>query len=127
MASPMLVILTKAGPWLVKQLPKLWPLLLDPNYREKLQQLMKDLLDRSPTRRLRAKVELTATLAERVADQADSEDEKERAQEWRRQARNLVIRLDMPVSGRDAKRAHRQSVEQQLEQLQAEMDRHLTG
>ncbi len=54
-------------------------------------------------------------------------DEKQQAQDWTRQARNLAIRLDMPVVGREAKRSHRQSVQQQLEQLQGEMDKHLTN
>ncbi len=121
----MLAILTKAGPWLVKQLPKLWPLLLEAKNREKLQGVLKDLASNSPARRLRAKVELTATLAERIVEQAEAEDEKQQAHEWTRQARNLAIRLDMPVVGREAKRSHRQSVQQQLEQLQAEMDQYL--
>lgn len=127
MASPILGILTKAGPWVFKQLPKLWPLLLEAKNREKLQEILKDLASNSPIRRLRAKVELTATLAEQMVEQADSEDEKQRAREWSRQARNLTIRLDMPVIGREAKRSHRQSVAQQLEALQADMDQHLAG
>ena len=127
MASPILALVTKAGPWLIKQLPKLWPLLLEAKNREKLQEIVRDLASNSPFRRLRAKVELTATLAERMVEQADSEDERQRAQAWSRQARNLTIRLDMPVIGRVAKRAHRQSVAQQLEELQADMDQHLAS
>jgi hypothetical protein len=76
---------------------------------------------------LRAKVELTATLAERMVAEAESEDEKQRAQAWSRQARNLTIRLDMPVIGREAKRSHRHSIAQQLEELQADMNRYLAG
>lgn len=127
MASSILALLTKAGPWLIKQLPKLWPLLLEAKNRERLQEIAKDLASNSPLRRLRAKVELTATLAERMVEQAESEDERQRAQAWRRQARNLTIRLDMPVIGREAKRSHRKSVAQQLEELQADMDQHLAS
>ena len=127
MASPILALLTKAGPWLIKQLPKLWPLLLEAKNRERLQEIAKDLASNSPLRRLRAKVELTATLAERMVEQADSEDERQRAHAWSRQARNLTIRLDMPVIGREAKRSHRQSVAQQLEELQADMDQNLAS
>jgi hypothetical protein len=127
MASPILALVTKAGPWLIKQLPKLWPLLLETKNREKLQEITKDLASNSPSRRLRAKVELTATLAERMVAEAESEDEKQRAQAWSRQARNLTIRLDMPVIGREAKRSHRQSIAQQLEELQADMNRYLAG
>ena len=124
-ASIVVNLVTKAGPWLVKQLPKLWPLLLESKNRERLAEIAKDLGSRSPAKRLRGQVELTATLAERIADQAESESEREQAQDWSRRARNLAIRLDMPVVGREAKRLHRQSVQKQLEQLQAEMDQHL--
>lgn len=120
-----MVSLAKAGPWFVKQLPKLWPLLLDAKNRERLEKIARDLASKSPAKRLKGKVELIATLAERMADQADSESEKKQAQEWSRRARNLALRLDMPVAGREAKRAHRQSVQEQLEQLQSEMDQHL--
>lgn len=118
-------ILAKAGPWLIKQTPKLWPLLLDAKNRERLEQAAKDLASKSPTKRLRGKVELTAALADQMIETAVSEAEKEQAQEWARQARNLALRLDMPVIGRDAKKSHRASVEQQLDQLQSQMNQQL--
>jgi hypothetical protein len=124
-ALPVLLLRT-AGPWLVKQLPKLWPLLLESHNRERLAGVLKDLASRSPGQRLRAQADLTAALAERMAQQAATPDEAVRAQDWQRRARNLALRLDMPVAGgRDARKAHRASVQQQLEQLQGEMDRHL--
>lgn len=125
MLASLMVNLAKAGPWFIKQLPKLWPMLLDPKNRERLAQIGKDLASKSPAKRLRGKVELTATLAERISDQADSETERKQAQEWSRRARNLALRLDVPVVGREAKQAHRKSIQQQLEQLQSEMDQHL--
>ena len=117
--------LAKAGPWLVKQLPQLWPLLLDAKNRERLEQSAKDLASRSPAKRLRAKVELTATLADRMAETAASESEKRQAQEWSRRAQNLLLRLEMPVAGREARRTHGKSVQKQLEGLQSEIDLHL--
>jgi hypothetical protein len=124
MAVPV-AVLAKAGPWLVKQLPKLWPLLLDAKNRERLQATLRDLASNSPTKRLRAQVNLTAVLAERMVDQAVSDVESNQAKEWNRQAKNLSLRLDMPVSGRDAKKAQRRAVQEQLQQLQAQMDQKL--
>ena len=125
MASSILAVLTKAGPWLLKQLPKLWPLLLESKNRERLQEVLRDLASNSPVKRLRAKVELTAALADQMIEQADSEAEKHQAGEWSRRARNLTIRLDMPVAGLSTKRSHRQAIAQQLAELQGEMNQYL--
>jgi hypothetical protein len=121
----LLGIVIKATPWIAKQVPKMWPLLLDAKNRERVEQAVKDLASKSPTRRLRGQAELTASLAERMVERASSEEERSQASEWNRRAQNLVLRLDMPAVGRDAKRDHRQAVQTQLQQLQSEMDAHL--
>lgn len=124
MAGP-LVIIAKVTPFVAKQIPKLWPLLLDARNRGRLEEAAKGLASKSPRKRLRAHIDLTAALAERMVDQAGTDPERAQAREWNRRAQNLVLRLDMPVTGRDAKRAHRTAVQEQLEQLQREMDAHL--
>ena len=118
-------VVTKAGPWLIKQLPKLWPLLLDAKNREKVTEAIQNLASQSPTKRLRAKVELTAALADSMSARAESEVEKARAREWARRAQNLLLRLDMPTADRALRRSQTKSVEQQLTALQREMDGHL--
>lgn len=118
-------VLTKAGPWLIKQLPRLWPLLLEAKNRERAMEAMQNLASKSPSRRLRAKVDLTAAVTDRLAQEAVSEAERARAMEWSRRARNLVLRLDMPTADRKARRVQLQSVEEQLTVLQAEIDDHL--
>ena len=125
--GPIIAILTKAGPWFLKQLPKLWPLLLDAKNRERLLATAQNVASNSPSKRLQAKAELTAEIADTVAKNATSEDERARAQEWAQQSRNLVLRVAMPVPDRKAGRAHRSRVQAQLEQLQRDMDRHLGG
>lgn len=120
--------LTKAGPWFVKQFPKLWPLLVDGKNREYLLGAVNGLASQSPTERLRAQVELTAAIADSMAPEAPSEEERELAQRWSRQARNLRLRLDMPFAGgRKEKRSHIKSIRTQLVDLQREMDSHLGG
>jgi hypothetical protein len=118
-------LLTKAGPWFVKQLPKLWPLLLEAKNRERVLAAVQNLASQSPTKRLKAKVEVTAVIAEQLGTKATSDDERQRAAAWSVQARNLALRLDMPMTDRQARRAHRASIEQQLVALQTEMDRWL--
>jgi hypothetical protein len=118
-------VLRKAGPAAVKQLPKLWPLLLEKKNREKLVEAIRDLASQSPAKRLRARVKLTAALADDVAERSSTEEERARARDWSKRANNLLLRLDMPVQGRAAKAAHRTSVREQLEVLQQEMDNHL--
>ncbi|MDO9377522.1 MAG: hypothetical protein Q7T56_01635 [Nocardioidaceae bacterium] len=118
-------LLAKAGPVAAKQLPKLWPLLLESKNRERLVALAGDLADASPTKRLRARLSLTAALAEDVATDASNETDRERARDWARRARNLDRKMNMPVAGRKAKADHRRSIKLQLAALQEEMNEHL--
>ena len=60
--APLLKALRKGGPALIKQLPKLWPLLLESNNHKTVMEFMSDLASQSPTKRLRARVELTAEM-----------------------------------------------------------------
>ena len=120
-----IAILTKAGPWFIKQLPKLWPLLLDAKNRERFLEAAQNLASKSPAKRLGSKAELTAEIANTIARDASSDEERARAEEWAQQARKLGLRLAMPVPDRQAKRAHRRRVQAQLAELQREMDRHL--
>lgn len=115
------------APVVAKQLPRLWPLLLESRNREKVTGLLRELADRSPAKRLQARLELTAALAERIGEEAESPREKEQAADWRDRARNLQRRVDMPVGGVRAKAAHRRAVRAQLDALHAEMDAHLGG
>ena len=126
MAGPLIVLLGRAGPVIARQLPKLWPLLLEKRNRERVMEAARDLASQSPKRRLRARITLTATLADEVAAHPDSSDvDRKHAQDWARRARNLSTRLEMPVAGRQEKAAHRQSIREQLNDLQAEMDARL--
>lgn len=118
-------MLAKAGPQVAKQLPKLWPLLLESKNRERLGEFFLDLANASPAKRLRARLELTAALAEEIAQSATGDTEKKQAEGWSHRARNLVLRLNMPVAGTSTKRAHRRSIREQLDALQTEMNTHL--
>lgn len=118
-------LLRKAGPVVTKQLPKLWPLLLESRNRQRVMEAARDLASQSPTRRLRARVTLTAEMADGFGAKAKTAEDKALAEEWVRRANNIVLRLDMPVAGRQAKAEHRQAVGAQLEALQAEMNSHL--
>ncbi len=120
-----LAMLAKAAPKVAKQLPKLWPLLLESKNRERLGEFFLDLADASPAKRLRARLELTAALADEIAQSATNETEKEQAERWSHRARNLVLRQNMPVAGPRARSAHRRSIREQLDALQAEMNAHL--
>ena len=120
-----LQVLAKAAPALGKQLPKLWPLLLESRNRQWLVDTARDLSNQSPRKRMRARVELTAALADSLAAKADDEEERQLAAAWTRRARNLGLRLEMPVQGRQHKREHLKSVQAQLDELQSEMNAHL--
>jgi len=48
-----LAVIAKAGPQVAKQLPKLWPLLLESKNRERLGEFFVDLANASPAKRLR--------------------------------------------------------------------------
>lgn len=122
-----MALLRKAAPLAAKQLPKLWPLLLESKNRQWVMETVADLASQSPKRRLRARIELTAALADEVGAQATSDGARARAEDWARRARNLLHRLDMPVAGRQARVAHRRSIRSRLEVLQAEMNDYLGG
>lgn len=115
------------APAVAKQLPRLWPLLLESRNREKVTGVMRDLAARSPERRLQARLELTAELAERIGEEAGTTEEQQQARDWRDRARNLQRRADVPVGGVRQRAAHRRSVAAQLDALHAEMDAHLGG
>ncbi len=117
----------KYGPMAAKQLPRLWPLLLESRNREKVTGMLRDLSDRSPAKRLDARLELTAALAERIGQEARTPQEQQQAAAWRDRARNLQRRADMPVGGVRSRAAHRRSVREQLAALHAEMDERLGG
>ena len=118
-------VLRQAVPLLAKQLPKLWPLLLEKNTRTKLLEAGKDLASQSPTRKLRGRIEVVATLADRIAEGAKTDEERATASEWTRRANNLGLRLEMPVQGHKSKVEHRASIKAQLDELQSEMNDHL--
>jgi len=115
----------KQLPKLAKHLPKLWPLLLETKNRQRMTEIGRDLASRSPRRRLEGRIELTAALADTVGANAADEEERLLADEWARRARNLKIRLDMPVQGRNERKSHRASIQAQLDGLQSEMNSYL--
>lgn len=116
-----LVIVQKALPALARHLPKLWPLLLESKNREKLMSLARDLASASPKRKLAARMDVTELLAQRLAEEAEDEQERSRAAEWQTRARKMRARLDMPVEGVKARRAHRAALHDDLAALHAEM------
>lgn len=115
-----------ALPFLAKQLPKLWPLLLETKNRDKLMELARSASSASPSRRLAGKLELTEELAKSLAERGDSQDEAQRARSWQRRAHNMRVRLDMPISGRQQKRAHRRALEEDLNTLHQEISEALS-
>ena len=117
--------LAVAAPFIAKQVPKLWPLLLESRNREKLAEVAKDVASQSPRRKLRGQIELTALQAETISSSADGAEERELGQRWARKARNLTIQLDLPMVDRKAGKAHKASIRRQLEALQQEMNHHL--
>ena len=116
-----LKLLQKALPALAKQLPKLWPLLLEARNREKLMAILRDLASASPQRKLAARMEATELLAEKLSEEAEDEQERQRATEWRSRARKMRARLDMPVEGVKARREHRASLHDDMAALHKEM------
>jgi hypothetical protein len=124
-STRVLTIVSKAAPAIAKQLPKLLPLLLDESNRQRLFEAGRNVASKSPTRRLRGRVEVTATLAEGIATDARTDEERVTAEDWVRKSHNLARRLDMPVAGRNEKAAHRASISDQLQTLQNEMNDHL--
>ena len=120
-----IVILQKALPLIAKQLPKLWPLLLESKNRDKLISLARDLSSASPKRKLAARMDVTELLAQRLREEAENEHERERASKWQSRARKMRVRLDMPVEGRQARRAHRAALHDDLAVLHTEMSESL--
>ena len=84
-----------------------------------------DLASQSPRKRLEGRIELTAVLADGLAEKADSDEERTLAADWARRSRNLKIRLEMPIKDRKARKVHRESIQAQLDELQVEMNAHL--
>lgn len=117
--------LAVAAPFIAKQVPKLWPLLLESKNREKLADVAKDLASKSPTRKLHGQIELTALQADTFGNSADSAGERELAHRWAKKARHLKIQLDMPMVDRKTAKAHKASIRQQLGELQADINAHL--
>lgn len=115
------LLLQKALPLLAKHLPKLWPLLLESKNREKLRSLAGDLSSASPKRKLAGRMDVTEMLAQRLQEEAETEQERQRAGEWQSRARKMRARLDMPVEGLQARRAHRASLHDDLAALHTEM------
>ena len=115
----------KAAPALAKQLPKPWPLLLESKNRQKLMEVAGDLASQSPRKRLEGRIELTAALADGLAEKTTNDEERALAEDWARRARNLKIRLEMPVHDRRVRKEHRASIQAQLHKLQVEMNAHL--
>lgn len=93
-AAPAAVLqaLRKAMPVVARQLPKLWPLLLESKNREKVTALATDLGARSPRKRLAAKMEITQALAQSVADDATTDEERDRAAQWQQRASKMRVR-----------------------------------
>lgn len=117
----------KAFHQLAKQLPKLWPLLLESRNREKIGELARDLAAQSPKKRLAAKIELTEALADSLRERATTEQERATAAAWKSRAQRMRVRLDMPVDGVKARRDHRARLRQELSEMHGEMDRFLGG
>lgn len=120
-------LLLRYGPLLAKQLPKLAFLLADPRTRERLLGLAGDVASRTPSKRLRARVDATAIMAESYGEQAASEEERAAATAWAREARRLRSRLEVPVQGRRAGKEHLDAVRADLDALQARINAALSG
>ena len=122
---PLLRLLRQGGPKLLAIAPLVLPLLKDNKNREALLHAARDLADRSPERRLRGRVSGTEAVAQGMADEAGTPQERELALGWVRRAHNLGRSLDMPVTTRSARRAKRDGIARQVDALQSEMEAHL--
>jgi hypothetical protein len=123
--AQLLDLLKRGGPQLLRQLPKLWPMLLEPKTRRMLIDVASDVASQSPAKRLRGRIDGTCAVAEGFLVEAEDPDEKQVAEGWVKRARNLRRQLDVPVQGRSARRVRRGAVADQLGQLQEEMQRRL--
>jgi len=129
MPSPALAVLTvlkRGGPALIKQLPKLWPLLLEQRNRDALVDAAKRAASRSPDQRLRGRVEGTVAVARDTGERAVSDEQRERAVSWGRRGHDMLAQLDIPTAHRAARAARRASVSRQLDELQQEMEETLS-
>jgi len=124
--STILGLLRRGGPALLKLLPKLWPLLLESKNRQALVSAAKDLASLSPEKRLRGQAEGTHAVAKELASDASEPADRARAEDWAGGARDLIHQLKMPATGREARTRRRSSVRTQLDELQAEMQQHLS-
>lgn len=120
-----LAAITRGGPALLKQLPKLWPLLLETKNRQAILLAARDLASFTPDKRLRGAVDGTMAVAQGLAADASDESERAKADAWVRRAKDLGRQLDLPVVGRDARTKRRASVARQLSALQGEINVHL--
>ena len=118
-------LLKNALSLIVRQLPKLWPLLLEAKNRELVMKYSRDLADKAPGRRLAAHVNMTVELAGAMVTRAGTEAERAQAQAWTRRATALRDRLALPVL--DHKRDHRKMLEADLKALHAEMSQSLSS
>jgi uncharacterized membrane protein YccC len=123
--SRLLTVIKQGGTQAVKALPKLWPLLLDAKTRAAITGALRDIASRSPTRRLRGRVDGTVAVASGIAAEASDPGDKELAESWVRRGRNLSRTLDIPAAGRRASAAKRHDVAAQLAGLQREMQEYL--
>jgi hypothetical protein len=117
--------ITKGGPTLLKQLPKLWPLLLETKNRQAILLAARDLASFTPDKRMRGAVDGTLAVAQGLAADATDESERAKADVWVRRAKDLGRQLDLPVVGRGARGQRRASVARQLMALQGEINVHL--
>ena len=120
-----LVAVSRGGPALLKQLPKLWPLLLESKNRQAILLAARDLASFTPDKRLRGAVDGTLAVAQGLATEVSDATERSKADVWARRAKDLGRQLDLPVVGRDTRRQRRASVARQLKALQAQMSAHL--
>ncbi len=116
---PTTQLVTRLLPLLVKQVPRLWPLLLETKNRELVAKYAKGLADRSPGRRLATKIDLTADLAASMAERASTTEEAERARLWQKRASAMRDRLALPVT--TDRKGHRATLSADLQALHDEM------
>ena len=121
----LLEVLKKVAPRLAKVLATVGPFILNDEIRNTLGTFLKSLAGRSPTKRLRAEIEVTEALASRLATDAASEGDRELREDWARRARNLAVRVDLHLADRRDKKSHRNAVRSDLYALQSEMNDHL--
>jgi len=92
-----LAAISRGGPELLKQLPRLWPLLLESNNRQAIFLAAKDLASLTPDKRLRGAVDGTLSVAQGLVADAGDESERAQAEAWVRSAKGLGRQLDLPA------------------------------